>query len=668
MLIQHIFAKNYKTYLTLDLDISVTDDRPIILIGGANGGGKTTLFEAIYGALYGLDIKSEQQFRELFNAGVKDYEDKEIVLELSFTGLVLGENKPYKIRRTYKLFSHKPMENVTLFFDSTTYSYGPATSPKNKQVAEMAINKVIDGNLPKELSNYFLFDAMKTSELVKEEEINNLIRKNINSVMGFTKYMLLEKAADKLLSDEKAKRLADKAQEQEYKQLVVKRNVATSELVQLKADYDKALEQSNQDRESYERMKKGEENDAVLKNKIENINKQITLLKRSQTDYRAQMDNAIKSLETDVIIPRLASVIAHEIEQILNVKDMIEENRKNFLSEKQISDITGKIVSIIRRNYNISGQINIDEIVDEIRLGQEDPDKTGDRYYYLDRQDIDTLKEMLRTTGNPMLMLDNQKHQLDLEVSEEPKLKEDIEHYRLQISGSNEGFLKAYEENELRIRDLKLQIEQKQKDIDKMETELQSYDYQVPQIPDPKYDLLQKLPDFFKHLAARLLYEKKHNIEQKMREYLNVNLVSYKDTIGRVQLSEKGNDNEIQFKMYHRSGNEIYLNQLNAGSKQMVMQVLLKVLYELGDYEPPVMIDTVMGVMDRASRETVLENYFPELARQTILLSTDTEITPETDFIKIAPFVAKVYTLHRDLDKQCTNVSQDYFGLKLNNN
>lgn len=668
MLIQHIFAKNYKTYLTLDLDISVTDDRPIILIGGANGGGKTTLFEAIYGALYGLDIKSEQQFRELFNAGVKDYEDKEIVLELSFTGLVLGENKPYKIRRTYKLFSHKPMENVTLFFDSTTYSYGPATSPKNKQVAEMAINKVIDGNLPKELSNYFLFDAMKTSELVKEEEINNLIRKNINSVMGFTKYMLLEKAADKLLSDEKAKRLADKAQEQEYKQLVVKRNVAASELVQLKADYDKALEQSNQDRESYERMKKGEENDAVLKNKIENINKQITLLKRSQTDYRAQMDNAIKSLETDVIIPRLASVIAHEIEQIMNVKDMIEENRKNFLSEKQISDITGKIVSIIRRNYNISGQINIDEIVDEIRLGQEDPDKTGDRYYYLDRQDIDTLKEMLRTTGNPMLMLDNQKHQLDLEVSEEPKLKEDIEHYRLQISGSNEGFLKAYEENELRIRDLKLQIEQKQKDIDKMETELQSYDYQVPQIPDPKYDLLQKLPDFFKHLAARLLYEKKHNIEQKMREYLNVNLVSYKDTIGRVQLSEKGNDNEIQFKMYHRSGNEIYLNQLNAGSKQMVMQVLLKVLYELGDYEPPVMIDTVMGVMDRASRETVLENYFPELARQTILLSTDTEITPETDFIKIAPFVAKVYTLHRDLDKQCTNVSQDYFGLKLNNN
>ena len=46
MLIQRIKISNYKTYLSLDLDLTVDDDRPIILIGGANGGGKTTLFEA----------------------------------------------------------------------------------------------------------------------------------------------------------------------------------------------------------------------------------------------------------------------------------------------------------------------------------------------------------------------------------------------------------------------------------------------------------------------------------------------------------------------------------------------------------------------------------------------------------------------------------------------
>ena len=52
MIIQRIKIRNYKTYLSLDLDLSVDDERSIVLIGGQNGGGKTTLFEAICGVLY----------------------------------------------------------------------------------------------------------------------------------------------------------------------------------------------------------------------------------------------------------------------------------------------------------------------------------------------------------------------------------------------------------------------------------------------------------------------------------------------------------------------------------------------------------------------------------------------------------------------------------------
>lgn len=44
MLITKIIAKNFKTYRELDLDLTVNEEQPIILIGGENGGGKTTLF------------------------------------------------------------------------------------------------------------------------------------------------------------------------------------------------------------------------------------------------------------------------------------------------------------------------------------------------------------------------------------------------------------------------------------------------------------------------------------------------------------------------------------------------------------------------------------------------------------------------------------------------
>lgn len=69
MIIRRIKIKNYKTYLSLDLDLSVSPDQPIILIGGMNGGGKTTLFEAICGALYGLKIQNKAHFQELLNNG-----------------------------------------------------------------------------------------------------------------------------------------------------------------------------------------------------------------------------------------------------------------------------------------------------------------------------------------------------------------------------------------------------------------------------------------------------------------------------------------------------------------------------------------------------------------------------------------------------------------------
>ena len=86
MLISRIKVKNFKTYLDLDLDLTVMPNRPIVLVGGMNGGGKTTMFEAIYGALYGLHIKDKNHFKELVNNGAYGKIEPKIELEITFTG------------------------------------------------------------------------------------------------------------------------------------------------------------------------------------------------------------------------------------------------------------------------------------------------------------------------------------------------------------------------------------------------------------------------------------------------------------------------------------------------------------------------------------------------------------------------------------------------------
>ena len=661
MQINHIHVENYKTYLMLDLDVSVKDEeRPIILIGGMNGSGKTTMFDAIYGALYGLEIRDERHFRELFNSGVTDIIGKRIVLEIDFEGMIGSKTAQYKLTRTYQIVNAKAVENVTLHIGGTTYTYGTRTAQKDRTINEEAVKKIIKANLPKELSNYFLFDAMKTSELVKDEQINQLIRDNIKSVMGFNKYSLLVNVSSKMLDEMKAGRIENENLKKEFQELQERKRNIEGELSSLRNSYDDALGYANNNREQYNLLKDGRNKNDITKDQISRTEARINEIRKSEQAFRQNADELTKQLETDIFVQKLASSIKNEVEQILNHKLSLEESKKSILSEKQIENIAGRVVAIIQKRYVTSQTIDLPSIVSAVMYEQE-ADEIKDRYDYLNNADVEAIKSLVNSTMmNPYNSFEQSRDRTEEEMKDLPKLQRQLESYRESLAGDDFSMISLYEENERNMTSLKEQIREKETEITRIEKEIGRYDFDIPNVPDPKFELMKQLPDFFRKLQHKLLMNRKRDIENMMKEQLNINLVSYSGTIERVELSDS--DDNISFKMYHKQGNEIPLNQLNAGAKQTVMQVLLKVLYELGDYEPPVMIDTVMGVLDKESRATIIENYFPNLARQTILLSTDSEIRTEDDYKLLEAYISKVYTVHRDKEHQCTTVSDDYFG------
>ena len=661
MQINHIHVENYKTYLMLDLDVSVKDEeRPIILIGGMNGSGKTTLFDAIYGALYGLEIRDERHFRELFNSGVTNIIGKRIVLEIDFEGMIGSKTAQYKLTRTYQIVNAKAVENVTLHIGGTTYTYGTRTAQKDRTINEEAVKKIIKANLPKELSNYFLFDAMKTSELVKDEQINQLIRDNIKSVMGFNKYSLLVDVSSKMLDEMKAGRIENENLKKEFQELQERKRNIEGELSSLRNSYDDALGYANNNREQYNMLKDGRNKNDITKDQISRTEARINEIRKSEQAFRQNADELTKQLETDIFVQKLASSIKNEVEQILNHKLSLEESKKSILSEKQIENIAGRVVAIIQKRYVTSQTIDLPSIVSAVMYEQE-ADEIKDRYDYLNNADVEAIKSLVNSTMmNPYNSFEQSRDRTEEEMKDLPKLQRQLESYRESLAGDDFSMISLYEENERNMTSLKEQIREKETEITRIEKEIGRYDFDIPNVPDPKFELMKQLPDFFRKLQHKLLMNRKRDIENMMKEQLNINLVSYSGTIERVELSDS--DDNISFKMYHKQGNEIPLNQLNAGAKQTVMQVLLKVLYELGDYEPPVMIDTVMGVLDKESRATIIENYFPNLARQTILLSTDSEIRTEDDYKLLEAYISKVYTVHRDKEHQCTTVSDDYFG------
>lgn len=670
MKLRKIHAENYKTYKTLDLNLEVTEDRPIILIGGANGCGKTTLFDAIYHALYGLEIKNARQFEELLNAGIRNKNgvyNQTISLEISFSGMVLNREQQYQLIRQYRLSEDgRVLEVVKLNMGGNQFTYGSGSTAKQRADNEEAINKIITGNLPAELSNYFLFDAMKTSELVKEEAINKLIVKNINSVMGFSKYEQLQKAAQTLLDEKKAERLENENQRKDYQNLVQEKTNKERELDVLSQSYTSQLNYANDNKEQYEQLKEGKNADEVTRDKINKLEDSLKSYAHREKEYRQSADGLLKDLETSVVYPKLAAAIKTQVDVVLDAKQRVVASKENVPNDIQIEAVTKHLVKLIEEQYLPSGTIDLKRLLQDIK-NQQEQDIVEDKFAYLNNADVDVLRKLVQGSYvNPFLQLDDMRESLNNELMELPQRREQLEDYRRTLNGSDYSFIDKYEHNAKALEQTNLKMSSLKDEITELKKKISRYDYDIPQVPDPQYDMLCKLPEFFRNLGARLLRAKKANIERMMREQLNINLVVYAGVIGKVELSSDNSD-DISFKIFHQDGNEIFLNQLNAGAKQTVMQVLLKVLYSLGDYEPPVMIDTVMGVLDKESRNVILERYFPDLAKQTILLSTDTEITTEHDFTKLQAYVAHTYTLHRDKLNQCTEISNDYFGLKTHN-
>lgn len=665
MLIKRIKAKNFKTYLNLDLDISVEQDKPIILIGGANGGGKTTLFEAIYGALYGLQMHSSKQFKELLNAGALGKEDEKIQLELHFTGKVLNEEQQYVLTRNYTLNpSGNPVESVKLNMNGTIFLYGTATAPAQRAEQEAQVNKIIKANLPQELSRYFLFDAMEAGNLLKEDQLNRVIKENIENVMGFNKYLQMARSSETLFQVYTAQRLQVENEKQEYLQLLEQKKKQSEILGQLQVQLQDVLQYSVANKELYDNLKGGLNQETTIKNKIEQTKLQIDTIHKKETIYHDALDEFVKEIELNVCVPKMVEAIKSEINLILKSKSEQQQKENSNISPEQIEAISKTILQYLNENSLILKEITITELIDYV-VATSNNTTEKDQYDFLEFSEVTALEKLLNIkSSNTFPALNQQQVELNVSLNQIPLLETQIENMKAQIAGRDYALLKAYEENEGNIKKFEASIGNTNAEIAKIDKRLHQFDIQTSQEPDPKYEALGKLKGFFEDTANRLLKVKKQQIELKMKQDLNINLAAYHDVIDRVELSE--NLKDLTFKIFHKAGNEIYLSQLNTASKQVVIQVLLKSLHEFGDYDPPVMIDTVMGVLDETSRATVLENYFPELSHQTILLSSDSEIRTGKDLEKIEPFISKAFTLQRDREKQLTDIFPGYFGVTLN--
>lgn len=583
MLIQRIKISNFKTYLSLDLDLTVDDDRPIILIGGSNGGGKTTLFEAISGALYGLKIESKEHFMELLNQGAVNKVKPEISLQITFVGKVLGQQQKYILKRNYILNPQgRPLESVSLNMNGNMYVYGTMTAPKERVRAEQEISKIIKANLPQELSQYFLFDAMQSSELLKKNVFQQTIRDNFENVLGFKKYLQLKRAAEKLQQEWAEQRLEAEKEAKEYSSLCNQKEQLVIDLNASLAEQDRLYKYMSSVEDEYQRAKEGAQQAANLSKRIQDVDGKIRVITEDAANYAENLKAFVDNIEINVFLPKLASNLSQEINNILRVKEQLQKQSTGTYPIETLRDVTSKIIDYLKELSLCSQAVDEENVISHI-VAMQNTTNAKDPYDYLNTAEVDALRELPKKgNGNQFVSIDRKRQDMEIQLANLDNLRTEKRTLEQTQAGGNGLLIANYEDAKRSVDKLKTQEDSLKNEIQRLEKRIHQFDVQIQQEPDVKFDTLVKLRPFFDKVADNLLKKKKTQIETEMQSQLNRLLVSYKGHVGRVELSDSMENFNI--KLYHSAGNEISLNQLNAASKQIFIQVLLKVLRNLGDY------------------------------------------------------------------------------------
>jgi DNA sulfur modification protein DndD len=100
-------------------------------------------------------------------------------------------------------------------------------------------------------------------------------------------------------------------------------------------------------------------------------------------------------------------------------------------------------------------------------------------------------------------------------------------------------------------------------------------------------------------------------------------------------------------RLFSKEGGEVDFDK-SAGENQLFVTALLAGLAEVSGINAPLVVDTPLGRLDVQHRQNILDFWLSDKRRQVILLSQDAEIGEEL-FNRLQPAIARTYLLHHEV-------------------
>ena len=116
----------------------------------------------------------------------------------------------------------------------------------------------------------------------------------------------------------------------------------------------------------------------------------------------------------------------------------------------------------------------------------------------------------------------------------------------------------------------------------------------------------------------------------------------------------------FKIELFDHNGHAMSKERLSAGEKQVFAVALLWALGRTSGRPLPVIIDTPLARLDSDHRRLLVDRYLPSASHQVLILSTDTEVD-DVAFAALEPAVSHAYHLRYDHAARVTTADAGYF-------
>jgi DNA sulfur modification protein DndD len=654
MIIKKLILNNFRVFQgrhEIALMTNSHENKPIILFGGLNGSGKTSILLAVRLALYGKmafkPLARQQEYVEwlssmIYSNPTHTDNPMQASIELVFTYNQAGVESEFNIIRNWQSGSQDTL----------------LLSRNGQPLTELSYEQsqgFLNGLIPSGVADLFFFDGEKIADLA-EDETGLILPIAIRRLLGLD---LIDKLHHDLIVFLKRHNV-DNMDKQYQQQLTILEQEKHSDLTMAQQWCDEA---------------------ALIKKDIDQltikINKQEHLLSTqggafalTKTQESEKAENLLREKES------LEKMLRQEIDGLFPLA----------LAPKILTQLLQQLTQESQVKQTLSFKKELDLFLKQLKVNtaQHPSSKQQMVYQAIEKQLIDYLNNKSSLTEILFDVSDTElgryQHMITIESikaqSRFQQTKARLSEVEIALENASLNIQRAPDEEQLltifaAIRELERsrqqQIEQYKQRLEQAKQALASAKHRALQ--------MQKIHDHARtHFSLNNAVTYAQKLLPLLEQYslalttsriklLEKNFIAAYTRLNRKQhqyLSAKIDSKTFNIELTNQHGQLIHRHSLSAGEKQIYAIAILEALGKTSGRQLPIIIDTPLGRLDSEHRNKLINYYFPIVSHQVIILSTDTEIDQHDFKHDLHRYIAHSYQIVFDQQQHASHIKNGY--------